>query len=135
MSSTRGVRNNNPFNICKSSSRWLGKVSSEDSRFEKFLTLNYGVRAGVILVRNYIRNYKLQDVRSIISRFAPPSENNTESYVKFAESFLEQRGYDPFCIEYPSDAFVALLCAICKYESQLVLEPSFIKAIIQHYHL
>ena len=58
MSETRGKRNNNPFNIIKNTSNaWLGKVPSDlsnDSKFEQFLDIKYGIRAGLILLRRYI---------------------------------------------------------------------------------
>ena len=58
MAETRGIRNNNPFNIKRSSSRWLGKVPFKDSSdqvFEQFTDIDYGLRAGFILLRNYIK--------------------------------------------------------------------------------
>lgn len=54
---TRGVRNNNPFNIKMSNkNNWLGKVkhsSNTDGTFEQFISMKYGLRAGVRLLKNY----------------------------------------------------------------------------------
>lgn len=79
----RGIRNNNPGNIrwgddwqgLKPNGKWF------DSEFCVFTTPEYGIRALVKILRNYQAKYKLRDVRSIINRYAPPCENNTESYI------------------------------------------------------
>src|SRR3569832_207317 len=78
---TRGLRNNNPGNIRKTATDWRGEVVGSDSAFETFATPEAGIRALAVLLRNYQRKYGLRTVRAIITRYAPPSENNTESYV------------------------------------------------------
>ena len=78
----RSLRNNNPFNIKKSSSRWLGKVKGTDKVFETFDNLEHGTRAGIKLLLNYLKQ-GYNTPRKIISRFAPSSENDSESYLRF----------------------------------------------------
>src|SRR3569623_2606085 len=78
---TRGLRNNNPGNIRKTATDWRGEVVGSDSAFETFATPEAGIRALAVLLRNYQRKYGLRAVRAIITRYAPPSENYTESYV------------------------------------------------------
>lgn len=77
---TRGLRNNNPFNIRKSKSRWLGKIKGDDKDFETFDCLEHGYRAGLILLANYYKKYKLHSYRTILQRFAPITENNLANY-------------------------------------------------------
>lgn len=79
---TRGIRNNNPGNIRKSATKWQGLADTQlDPDFCTFKTPAYGIRA---LARN-LMNYQSQDgcrtIRQIVSRWAPPSENNTGAYV------------------------------------------------------
>ncbi len=76
----RGIRNNNPGNIRMSGSAWVGKVGN-DGAFEKFDKMENGVRALTILVSNYYYRHGIKTVRGIINRYAPPSENATDSYV------------------------------------------------------
>ena len=77
----RGIRNNNPLNI-RVGNVWLGEVpNSTDNEFEQFVSMFYGLRAGFILLRRYIRRYHLTTVPDIISRWAPGSENNTVKYI------------------------------------------------------
>lgn len=80
---TRGIRNNNPFNIRKSSSRWLGKIKGSDNEFETFDSLDHGYRAGLLLLANYYKKYKLHSVGAILRRFAPPTENNLDNYIRY----------------------------------------------------
>ena len=42
----------------------------------------YGYRAMFVILRNYIRNYKLDTIRKMISRWAPTNENHTENYIR-----------------------------------------------------
>ena len=77
----RGIRNNNPLNI-RIGNVWLGEVANPtDNEFEQFVSMFYGLRAGFILLRRYIRRYHLTTVPNIISRWAPGSENNTVKYI------------------------------------------------------
>lgn len=77
----RGIRNNNPLNI-RVGNVWLGEVPNPtDNEFEQFVSMFYGLRAGFILLRRYIRRYHLTTVPDIISRWAPRSENNTVKYI------------------------------------------------------
>ena len=78
---TRGQRNNNPFNIRYNKiNKWKGLAGSDGS-FCVFNDIKYGIRAGGVLLRGYLKN-GANTIRKIISKFAPPSENNTESYIK-----------------------------------------------------
>ena len=77
----RGIRNCNPLNI-RIGNVWLGEVPNPtDNEFEQFVSMFYGLRAGFILLRRYIRRYHLSTVPDIISRWAPGSENNTVKYI------------------------------------------------------
>lgn len=86
MALPRGIRNNNPLNIVKGNS-WKGeRVNQTDKRFEEFESMAMGLRAGFILLRNYIegtktRPTKFNTIRKIVTRWAPPSENYTQRYI------------------------------------------------------
>lgn len=78
----RGMRNNNPGNLRKSSSAWQGKITNgTDSAFEQFTTFAYGTRAMIKLLSNYIHDgYNTLD--KIINRYAPAADNNNPgSYI------------------------------------------------------
>lgn len=79
----RGVRNNNPGNIRYNPlNAWKGKVplsQKADMAFEEFVEYRYGVRALLVLLKNFIFSYGT--IEAIISRYAPATENNTERYI------------------------------------------------------
>lgn len=91
MALPRGIRNNNPLNIVKGNN-WKGERQVQsDSRFEEFTSMEFGIRAAIRLVQNYIngRNSsgrKLNTLELVVRRWAPPSENATETYIKAVEN-------------------------------------------------
>lgn len=80
---SRGLRNCNPGNIRNSKTKWQGEViPSQDKEFKQFKSMAYGYRSMLKLLKNYSNLYKCNTIRKMISRWAPPSENNTEAYIK-----------------------------------------------------
>ncbi len=68
----RGLRNNNPGNIVITKNDWRGKVpvaQNTDKKFEQFQTYQYGVRAMIVLLRNYIDRYQLKTINAIVNRW------------------------------------------------------------------
>lgn len=80
----RGVRNNNPLNIRKGNN-WQGERQPQtDAQFEEFVSMQMGLRAGFIIIRNYMRRRPpLDTVAKIISAWAPSTENDTQRYIDF----------------------------------------------------
>lgn len=80
----RGYRNNNPLNIrINPANNWQGKVQNNtDGVFEQFVAMEYGYRAALKLIRNYITMDGLTTVSDIISKWAPQNENNTAGYIQ-----------------------------------------------------
>ena len=81
---TRGLRNCNPLNIRRvAGTRWKGQSSFQgDKDFVQFERMEWGIRAAFVLLRTYSIKYKANCIQDIISRWAPPSENDTEKYIK-----------------------------------------------------
>lgn len=83
MKLSRGIRNNNPGNLVKTSITWLGKLShakNTDSRFEQFKDVQHGIRAMLRDVVNDI-NKGHNTVTKLIHQYAPAFENDTISYI------------------------------------------------------
>lgn len=78
----RGYRNNNPLNVRKNAANaWKGKVvPGTDPAFEQFISMAYGYRCALYLLRKYIQQGH-NTIRKIVSKWAPPSENNTSGYI------------------------------------------------------
>lgn len=77
----RGIRNMNPGNIRLGES-WLGlRTKQTDPDFCQFTSMVYGCRALLKLLRTYVEKRGCTTIRKVIERWAPPSENDTSSYV------------------------------------------------------
>ena len=82
--STRGLRNNNPLNIRRNSTKWQGLAPvQKDKAFFTFVAPEWGYRAALRTLQNYNRVHGLTTIRQWIERWAPPCENPTDNYVKF----------------------------------------------------
>lgn len=80
---------NNPLNIrYNPANQWKGQ-QGQLKGFCHFKNIAYGFRAGFIILGNYIRN-GVDTIEEIITRWAPPCENNTERYISFVceETFI-----------------------------------------------
>ena len=85
---SRGLRNNNPGNIRRSRVRYKGEVRpSRDPDFKEFSTMAYGYRAVFVLLDTYRSRYGLTTIRQMLNRYAPPTENFTEGYVRFVADY------------------------------------------------
>lgn len=84
----RGERNNNPGNIdYKPANKWQGQLPHDpkiESRFCRFQSPEYGIRAIYKLLQTYQTKYGLNTVKAIINKYAPPNENNTNGYINRA---------------------------------------------------
>ena len=90
---SRGLTNCNPGNIRQSKTRYKGeRYPSRDSEFKEFESMAYGYRAMFVLLDTYSRRYGLCTIRQMLNRYAPPSENFTEGYIRFVS---EKTGIAP----------------------------------------
>lgn len=90
----RGIRNNNPGNI-RHGANWHGLNPDGrkiDPAFCVFTDSIYGIRALAKVLVNYKKIHGLNTVRQIISRYAPPNENQTTAYI---QSVVKQLGVYP----------------------------------------
>lgn len=77
---TRGLRNNNPGNI-RLGTDWQGMAANQtDPDFVQFISPEYGIRAMAKILDTYLSE-GVDTIRSIITRWAPPSENDTQAYI------------------------------------------------------
>lgn len=108
----RGIRNNNPGNV-ESGENWEGKTGS-DGRFATFSKPEYGIRAAYKVQGTYEEKHGLTTINQRISRWAPPSENNTSAYVNAVSNKMGISPNTPFSIKDP------------------ILGPKFMSAVFQH---
>lgn len=88
----RGIRNNNPGNIKRSSTRWEGLADPDEmTDFQRreivfcvFSEPVWGLRAMARILHNYQHLHRLTSVDAMIGRWAPPEDNNaTADYADF----------------------------------------------------
>lgn len=85
---SRGIRNHNPGNL-RHGEKWQGlRQHQTDSDFCQFVAPIWGIRALFKVLLTYQKHYQAKTVRQIVSRFAPPHENDTERYVNFVSRQL-----------------------------------------------
>ena len=112
----RGVRNNNPLNIREnqySDSDWIGeRITDDDKSFEEFTKPEYGIRAAARILNTYQRR-DVVTLADIIATWAPPTENNTESYIN---SVSRKTGFDSWQV-LGRDQWPDLLAAMIHHEN------------------
>lgn len=128
----RGYRNNNPGNI-RIRDRWMGLAEpmlmkpfqQQEDAFCVFAEPEWGLRAIGALMRTYKLQHGLRTPRSIISRWAPASDNNdVASYATAVAKALTQEleaqiGPDDFIDAENEPTLIALMKAIARHENGL----------------
>lgn len=112
----RGIRNHNPGNLVwVETIQWQGQTG-HDGRFCTFDRAESGIRALCKQLLVYQDKYGLRTVRTIISRWAPPSENDTEAYIRSVTHFMVAAEDD--LLELHNDLILASLAtAIITHEN------------------
>ncbi|MCK9302573.1 MAG: structural protein P5 [Bacteroidales bacterium] len=82
----RGLRNNNPLNIRHNADTFQGEIKGNDKSFKTFSAMPYGYRAAFVTLATYLSRGN-NTIEKIIAKWAPPIENNTESYIASVEKY------------------------------------------------
>ncbi|CAJ0719379.1 hypothetical protein LMG6871_02826 [Ralstonia edaphis] len=111
----RGIRNNNPGNLNYVGQAGATREAGPNGRFAVFQTAEDGLMALARQLRLYAQR-GINTVRAIISKFAPPGENDTQSYI---ESVSKRLGVDSNATLNVNDPRVmqGLMDAIIKVEN------------------
>lgn len=84
----KGIRNNNPGNIKRTTDQWEGMADVQnDPEFVQFDDPVWGFRAMMRILRSYERRGVIT-IQDIISTYAPSPENNTANYINFVANRL-----------------------------------------------
>ena len=115
----RGIRNNNPGNIRKSQTHWLGEVfPGSDKDFCTFSYMHLGVRAAGLIFLNYQREHALYTPAQMIGRWAPTNENDTAAYISAVcheAGLVASKAYT--FSKFDKDIFAAFLHAVFYHEN------------------
>lgn len=134
-----GIRLSNPGNIVRDDvNHWEGMTRlQDDKRIARFSTPEYGIRALIKVLINYKRFHDIYTITDIITRYAPPTENNTRSYINdvsarsgfFPNEILNME--DPDTLVKLAQAIVVhengaapIIFPLCWYEEQTYYEAA-----------
>lgn len=113
----RGLRNNNPGNIRHNSDRFDFELQpAADPAFKQFRTPAYGYRAMFVILRNYRKLYGLDTIRKIITRWAPPKENDTAAYIATVSALSGILADQPVNIDDP-EQMIPIVAAMSQVEN------------------
>ncbi len=116
---TRGVRNNNPGNIEKGDN-WRGLSAVQtDSRFAQFDSPVFGIRAIMVLLRNYQTRHNINTIDGVIDRYAPAGDDNPhhENYVNFVASEVGVGRGDVINLVDDAPTIIKVVSAIVRFEN------------------
>lgn len=120
---SRGLDNCNPGNIRRTPVRYKGEVRpSRDPLFKTFESMAWGYRAIFMLLDNYRRRHGLRSIGQMIARWAPPSENRTDAYVRFVAGAVGVAADEPIDTLDPR-TMVPLAAAISRMENGTGADP------------
>jgi len=122
----RGLRNNNPLNIRHSADVFRGEVKGADRAFKTFSSMPYGYRAAFVVLATYLSR-GWNTIERIISRWAPPCENNTEGYIRRVE---ELSGVSRYKVLTATDGttYIQIIAAMCMVENGVNADLSQVRA-------
>lgn len=124
------IGKNNPFNIRRSGSKWQG-LTGYRRGFCQFDSLDNGVRAAAIIIFRTYYNRGFTSIRQILYRFAPPCENDTESYVKY----MSGQVYCPPNIPVPASLRARFLFCMAYFESKTTVSYDLIVNVLKRLDL
>ena len=139
----RGLRNNNPLNIRRSTDRWDGMAETQtDKDFVQFQNMAYGYRAAWRILNTYYKKLKERKkhftVENIIHRWAPPTENDTKAYIRTVLTLTSIGGKENLLPPLNASGYYKLsrlLAAMTVMENGIRMSQVDTEAIFQGYKL
>ena len=112
----RGIRNNNPGNLNFAHQAGAVLEPGPNARFARFPTAEAGLEALRDQLTRYIVRDGIDTVTGIISKWAPPTENNTAAYIRGVAHALGAEPDDK--LGQPNPKLIAgLMSAIIRFEN------------------
>lgn len=118
------IGQNNIFNIRHSKlNRWVGQISSTRG-FCDFADVNSCIRAMCIILNTYRNKHGIDTIEGIVSRFAPPAENDTKSYI----TFVSLKSKIPYSRRLVSVSdYVLVIIAMAYFETNFTTDDYFLE--------
>lgn len=117
MADPRGYRLNNPLNIRRTATAWVGLAARQaDAEFCAFESPEYGIRAAAKILQTYQEKHGIGTLRGVVSRWAPPEDNNDTSAYITAVSIWSGLDADEAVDLSSYEVVLPLLRAMCRVE-------------------
>lgn len=127
---SRGHKNCNPLNIKISTNNWKGKIKGTDPTFETFTSCYFGYRAALLCLRHHYFNGH-RTISSLINKWAPNSENQTNRYVDYVSKSM--RVNQDIEINWNAETIYRLMFFMCIFENGYFFEDNALAVVIQKY--
>ena len=132
-------RRNNPMNLRYNvRNNWYGQ-KGQTNGFCCFEDVRHGFRAAFITLKNYGQGGH-NTIRKIITRWAPPSENPTQTYIRFVSLRMAYLGYcdsgdwrdmaDTRLDMKNPELLVDLMAYMTRFESGIQIQPKEIRKLL-----
>lgn len=126
---TKGERLHNPFDLEKNPNiEWNGQLlPGSDNVFCEFVDDIHGIRAGFIDIKNAIKEGR-DTLELLIQAYAPPSENDTESYISNVSAWT---GIDKAALLQPSNIYAVGIAILRREQGAARYSLSILQAAAQ----
>lgn len=120
---------------------WEGQTGSTDG-FCLFKSVDYGFRAAFLTLQNYGRG-GYNTIRKIVTRWAPPMENPTQSYVSYVAMRMANLGYAEEGVDMRDirldmknpEVLLDLMMIMTKFESGIHVQRKEIRQLLRPFGL
>lgn len=112
----RGIRNHNPGNL-RPGDHWRGATGEDEAHYLVFSEAHWGLRAMAINLLNQQRRHHLDTLRAIFTKYAPPSENDTDAYVAAMARALGVGADEQLDLLHDRAQFTLLVRAVIRHEN------------------
>ena len=135
-------RRNNPMNLRYSErNNWVGQTGQTNG-FCCFQSVEYGFRSAFITLQRYGKN-GYNTIRKIVTRWAPPSENPTQTYIKYVALRMAHLGYAEEGVDMRDirldmrnpEVIVDLMMVMTKFESGSYIQAKDIRNMLRPFGL
>jgi hypothetical protein len=91
-------------------------MKQTDPDFCQFTSMTYGCRALLKLLRTYVEKRGCTTIRKVVERWAPPSENDTTSYVLSVAAACRRDADERLPVDVDPLIYLDLARAIARHE-------------------
>ena len=124
------IAKNNIFNI-RQGAKWQGMTGAKKG-FVEFENREYALRAWLILMRTYRRRYGCRTVEQIVTRYAPPNENDTARYISYCRGQVKlSAGVELSDLK----QYARLAAAMARMETNTVLDEDYILEVMNKFEI